>query len=152
VTYYVSERDIEVWKEIFDAFDTDQDGVLAPRDLLEAMSRYDGYHPKRNRIYQTMAIYDKDESGNIDFKEFLRMVFEKPYERDSSEDLKRVFGEIDADSKGFIGEEDLADLASELKENLTQEEIQMIMRKLDPKRTGKISLTAFIDFNREQIV
>lgn len=26
------------------------------------------------------------------------------------------------------------------------------MRKLDPKRTGKISLTAFIDFNREHIV
>ncbi len=47
------------------------------------------------------------------------MVFEKPYERDSSEELKRVFGEIDADNKGFISEEDLADLASELKESLS---------------------------------
>ena len=99
-----------------------------------------------------MALYDKDESGNIDFKEFLRMVFERPYERDSSEDLKRVFGEIDADSKGFISEDDLLDLAAELKESLSQEEVQMVMRKLDPKRTGKISLTAFIDFNREHIV
>jgi Ca2+-binding EF-hand superfamily protein len=116
------------------------------------MSKYKGYHPKRNRIYQTMALYDKDESGNIDFKEFLRMVFERPYERDSSEDLKRVFGEVDADSKGFISEDDLLDLAAELKESLSQEEVQMIMRKLDPKRTGKISLTAFIDFNREHIV
>ena len=26
------------------------------------------------------------------------------------------------------------------------------MRKLDPKRSGKISLTAFIDFNRESII
>ena len=26
------------------------------------------------------------------------------------------------------------------------------MRKLDPKRIGKISLTAFIDFNRESII
>jgi Ca2+-binding EF-hand superfamily protein len=34
VTHYVAERDIEIWKEIFDSFDTDQDGVLAPRDLL----------------------------------------------------------------------------------------------------------------------
>ena len=84
VTYYVNEKDIEIWKDIFDTFDTDQDGVLAPRDLLEAMSKYNGYHPKRNRIYQTMAVYDKDESGNIDFREFLRMIFEKPYERDTS--------------------------------------------------------------------
>ena len=152
VTYYVNEKDIEVWKDIFDTFDTDQDGVLAPRDLLEAMSKYAGYHPKRNRIYQTMAVYDKDESGNIDFREFLRMIFEKPYERDTSEDLKRVFGELDSSAKGFLDEEDLRDLAAELKESLSEEEIQLVMRKLDPRRTGRISLTAFIDFNREPIV
>ena len=48
------------------------------------MSKHNGYHPKRNRIYQTMALYDRDESGNIDFREFLKMVFEKPYQRDTS--------------------------------------------------------------------
>ncbi len=112
MSYYVNEKEIEVWKEIFDTFDTDQDGYLAPRDLLEAMSKYNGYHPKRNRIYQTMSLYDRDESGNIDFREFLRMIFERPYERDTSEDLKRVFGEIDIDSKGFISSSDLFDMAA----------------------------------------
>lgn len=43
-----------------------------------------------------MAVYDKDESGNIDFREFIRMIFEKPYERDSTEDIKKVFNEIDS--------------------------------------------------------
>ena len=57
---YASQRDIIIWKQIFDTFDTDEDGVLAPRDLLEAMSKYNGYHPKRNYIYQTMAMYDTD--------------------------------------------------------------------------------------------
>jgi len=38
-----------------------------------------------------MAVYDRDESGNIDFKEFLRMIFEKPYERDTSDDIKQIF-------------------------------------------------------------
>lgn len=79
------------------------------------MSKHNGYHPKRNRIYQTMALYDRDESGNIDFREFLKMVFEKPYQRDTSEDLKKVFAEIDGDSKGFLNAEDLRDLAAELK-------------------------------------
>ena len=55
------------------------------------MSKYNGYHPKHNLIYQTMALYDKDESGNIDFKEFLRMDFEKPFERES-EYLKESSG------------------------------------------------------------
>ena len=49
-------------------------------------------------------------------------------------------------------ESDLLDLALELKESVTQEEVEMMMQKLDAKRTGKISLTAFIDFNREHIV
>jgi Ca2+-binding EF-hand superfamily protein len=125
---------------------------LAPRDLLEAMTKYKGYHPKRNNIFKAMAPYDKDESGNIDFREFLRMIFEKPYEKDTSEDLKQIFNEIDIDGKGHIDAEDLRYLATELKESFTEDEIELILRKLDPKRSGKISLTAFIDFNREKIV
>jgi Ca2+-binding EF-hand superfamily protein len=48
------------------------------------MSKYNGYHPKRNYIYQTMALYDTDESGNIDFREFVKMIHEKPYEKDAT--------------------------------------------------------------------
>ena len=79
------------------------------------------------------------------------MIFEKPYEKDTSEDIKQVFQEIDIDMKGYIDEEDLRNLASELKESFTEEELELILRKLDPKRSGKISLTAFIDFNRDTI-
>lgn len=68
------------------------------------MGKYNGYHPKRNRIFQVMSLYDIDESGSIDFKEFLKMVFEKPCERDTSEDIKKVFHEIDVESKGYIDE------------------------------------------------
>ena len=76
------------------------------------------------------------------------MIFEKPYEKDASEDIKQVFNEIDTQMKGHIDAEDLRNLASELKESFTQDQIQLILRKLDPKRSGKITLTAFVDFNR----
>jgi len=42
-------------------------------------------------------------------------------------------------------------LALDLKEELPDEEIKIIMNKLDPKRTGKISLDAFLEFNRLKI-
>lgn len=74
VTHLVSERDVMVWKEVFDAFDCDEDGSLAPRDLLKAISKYNGYHPKRNEFYQILGLYDKDGNGTIDFQEFLNMV------------------------------------------------------------------------------
>lgn len=119
VTHYVNEREIIIWKEIFDTFDTDQDGILAPRDLLEAMSKYNGYHPKRNYIYQTIALFDKDESGSIDFREFLKMIHEKPYEKDTREDIQRVFNEIDQEYKGYLDTDDLRNMAAELKEDLS---------------------------------
>ncbi len=31
-----------------------------------------------------MALYDTDESGNIDFREFVKMIHEKPYEKDKT--------------------------------------------------------------------
>jgi Ca2+-binding EF-hand superfamily protein len=40
------------------------------------------------------------------------MVFEKPYEKDTSEDIKQVFNEIDSDMKGFIDADDLRNMAS----------------------------------------
>jgi Ca2+-binding EF-hand superfamily protein len=42
-----------------------------------------------------IAVFDKDESGNIDFREFLKMIHEKPYQTDTREDMQRVFNEID---------------------------------------------------------
>ena len=47
------------------------------------------------------------------------MIFEKPYEKDASEDIKQVFNEIDTQMKGHIDAEDLRNLASELKESFT---------------------------------
>lgn len=79
------------------------------------MSKYNGYHPKRNYIYQTIALFDKDESGNIDFREFLRMIHEKPYEKDTKEDMQRVFNDIDQELKGYIDADDLRNMAAELK-------------------------------------
>ena len=46
------------------------------------------------------------------------MIHEKPYEKDTTEDIKRTFDEIDSESKGFLTVDDLKNLASELKEDL----------------------------------
>jgi Ca2+-binding EF-hand superfamily protein len=40
------------------------------------------------------------------------MVHEKPYEKDTKEDMQRVFNDIDQDLKGFIDEDDLRNMAS----------------------------------------
>lgn len=84
-----TERDIEVYKQIFDFFDTDDDGMLTPMDLrkvllcdTQAMMQYGGYKCQKGFVYQVFAIYDTDLSGEINFKEFVKMMTLKPCEND----------------------------------------------------------------------
>ena len=48
------------------------------------------------------------------------MIHEKPYEKDTREDIQRVFNDIDQDYKGYLDADDLRNMASELKEDLTE--------------------------------
>jgi len=65
-----TEKEIEVYKEIFDSLSSSQ-GVMTPKDLRLAIEKYCGYKPKRQLIYQIFGEFDKDSSGEIEFKEFL---------------------------------------------------------------------------------
>ena len=45
-----TEKEIEVYKEIFDSLSSSQ-GVMTPKDLRLAMEKYGGFKPKRQLIY-----------------------------------------------------------------------------------------------------
>lgn len=66
-----------------------------------------------------MSVFDSDDGGEIDFREFVKLMTTKPYEKDTEDDLVRVFETIDEDGKGYIDEADLARLAEEMKEDAT---------------------------------
>jgi Ca2+-binding EF-hand superfamily protein len=44
---------------------------MNPKDLRIALERFGGYKPKRNVVYSIFSEYDKDSSGELEFKEFL---------------------------------------------------------------------------------
>ncbi len=66
-----------------------------------------------------MMEFDIDDGGEIDFREFVKLMTTKPYENDTEDHLMRVFEAIDEDAKGYIDETDLARLAEEMKEDAT---------------------------------
>jgi Ca2+-binding EF-hand superfamily protein len=68
-----------------------------------------------------MSAFDEDSGGEIDFREFIKLMTTKPYEKDTEDELVRVFETIDEDGKGYIDETDLARLAEEMKGNVTQD-------------------------------
>ena len=142
-------RDVEMWKEVFDLFDIDGNGSLTPMNIRNAMQTL-GYNAKRQIIFQIVSDLDSDESGGVDFDEFVKMMTEKPCEKDTDEDIQDVFFTYDAEKKGYITKEDMLRTAKELKEELTEEEADIIFREVAPKGEEKISLKAWMQFMKKK--
>ena len=140
----VTERDIELYKEVFDMFDSSESGILTPSDLRNAFEMF-GYHPKRNVVYQMISDYDSNEAGGISFKEFLKIMTDqlRPCDEDSEENFQRTFDYFDADSKGYITKDDIQKVCLEIPETMTEDELSEIMKKLDPEKGEKCNFKSF---------
>jgi Ca2+-binding EF-hand superfamily protein len=42
-----------------------------------------------------MSVFDADDGGEITFKEFVKLMTQRPYESDSVEDIERIFQNFD---------------------------------------------------------
>ncbi len=75
---------------------------------------------------------------------------QKPCENDTVEDVERIFQYIDEDNKGFISEEDLMQMAEELHEQVSKQELKDMISYCDPQGKGIITKEAFIAFNKRK--
>ena len=101
-------------------------GTIDAKELKVAM-RALGFEPKKEEIKKMIADIDKDGSGTIDFTEFLEMMTSKMSEKDSREEILKAFRLFDDDETGKISFRNLKRVAKELGENMTEQELQMLM-------------------------
>merc|ERR1712167_28149 len=92
----MSEEQLQEIREAFDLFDTDGSGTIDARELKVAM-RALGFQVKKAEVRKMISDIDKDDSGTIDFEEFLQMMTAKMSEKDSNEDIIKVFNLFDQD-------------------------------------------------------
>merc|ERR1712110_855367 len=92
-----------------------------------------------------MGISDIDSSGDgdIDFNEFLEMMTGKMGEKESREDIEKVFKLFDDDNTGKVSLRNLRRVAQELGENIDDEELQDMITQADRDGDGEINLDEF---------
>jgi centrin-1 len=88
-------------REAFDLFDTDGSGMIETKELQVAL-RALGFDSKKDKVRKMIADIDLDGSGTIDFNEFVEMMTGKMGDRDSPEELSRVFKLFDDDETGAL--------------------------------------------------
>jgi centrin-1 len=138
----LTEEEIMEIKEAFDLFDTDGGGSIDPKELKEAMNSL-GLETKNQTIYQMITDLDSDNSGAIEFKEFLDLMTARMSDRDTKEDIRKVFRIFDEDNKNSITKKSLMRVAKELGETMDENELTEMIERADSDGDG---LVTFEDF------
>ena len=129
-------------KEAFDLFDTDGSGNIDSKELKVAM-RALGFEPKREEIKKLISEVDKDGTGVIDFPEFLDMMTARMSDKDTREDISKVFRLFDDDCTGTITLRNLRRVARELGETMTDEELQEMVDRADSNGDSAVTMDDF---------
>ena len=83
-------------------------------------------------------------NGTIDFPEFLTMMARKMKDTDSEEEFRAAFRVIDKDGNGFISAADLSHMMTNIGENLTDEEVNEMIREADIAGDGHVNYEEFV--------
>merc|ERR1712196_762878 len=116
--------------------------TIDPKELKAAMQSL-GFEAKNQTIYQMIGDIDKDGSGSIDFEEFLDMMTAKMSDKDSREDIMKVFNLFDDDGTGKISLKNLKRVAKELGETMTEAELLEMIERADADQDGEINFEEF---------
>ena len=138
-------------KEAFDLFDSDKSGQIDTNELKQALQNL-GIDAKNQTLQNMLADIDKNGSGDIDFDEFIDMMTAKMSDKDTREDLQKVFdlflGDDDADK---IEIKHLKRVVKELNENLSDDELNEMITRADTDRDGKVSFEEFYNIMTKKI-
>merc|ERR1712184_154277 len=132
----LSEEQMEEIREAFGLFDSDQSGMIDVRELKAAM-RALGFEVKNEELKKMVSDIDGDGNGTIEFAEFLEMMTGKMGEKDTREDIEKVFKLFDDDNTNKISFRNLARVAEELGENIDDEELQDMINQADRDGDGE---------------
>ena len=89
------EKRLQVLKEIFQLTDKDQDGIITADELKTVLLLFNK-KPTDSDVYLILKKYDHDNSGAIDFNEFVNIMNEKISEENEILEFINIF-------QGFVG-------------------------------------------------
>ena len=140
--FNVSREEIIEIKKAFDIFDVDGSGTITPKELGDAFAEM-GMSSNQKVIYHILSELDRDNSGVIDFGEFLKLAVLRTEFKPNRRELLKIFKIFDIWNKGKISKQDLKKIADELGQEMTDDELKKMIRKADRDEDGFVNFEDF---------
>ena len=126
----LKDDEVEKIQEAFQLFDYNGTGKIDPSFVRETMDKMN-YEEKNPVVYKIIVQLDTPENeknGGVNYKEFLEQFDDELGDKNSKEGIQRIYNEYTVDSdSGTITPEVLRKICDEQGDDLTDEEIQIIM-------------------------
>ena len=133
-------------KEALELFDINGDGKINAREIRGAMQSI-GFDEKNPMVYEVMTELDNPRSknaGGATFNDFCQTVNYRVPEKESTEDLRKVFNLfVDDPVSGTTSLESIKRVADELGENIEEVELNAMLNKAS-KAGAKLTFDDFV--------
>lgn len=136
----LSKIEILQLKEAFDLFDIDQKGIIDINDLKERLNEM-GILSKNEEIDKLIA---NDNISEVDFNTFISILGAKAQCK-NKEEVKKIYCVFlnDDDIERNLSVENFKRVAGELELSLAEDEIEEMIRSVNPKEEGYVSFEEF---------
>ncbi|XP_055331790.1 calcium-binding mitochondrial carrier protein SCaMC-3-like isoform X2 [Paramacrobiotus metropolitanus] len=125
----------ERWGELFDTLDKDKNGRINAKDIMEVFR-----HIPEESIKESIENADIDDSGNLDFVEFVNYVLSH------EKKLAVVFGKLDQNKDGKLDRTEVVNSFQKFGINITPKEAERLLKRLDSDGSLAVSFDEFRDF------
>ena len=102
-----------------------------------------GQNPSDGELKDMINEVDVDQSGAIDFDEFLKMMSTNLKPVDVDQETRAAFAVFDKDNSGTISADELRQVMKSLGEDLTDAEIDEMIKEADKDQNGSIDCKSY---------
>ncbi|KAK6199509.1 calmodulin-like protein 12-like protein [Scheffersomyces amazonensis] len=138
----LTSNQIAQYREAFSLFDKNKDGKIDRRELGTVMKSLN-QNPTDSELEELINQVDINNDGTIDFFEFVLMMAKKLKDTDDELEIHEVFRVFDKNGDGKINAEELKHVLHSIGENLTDDEINLMIKEADIDKDGFVDITEF---------
>ena len=140
---YIPEEFIEEIRQTFILFDKNQDGTIDLPELGDVF-RSLGQHYTEDELKEMIADIDQDQSGSIEFSEFLQLMKRRMRDTETEEELIEAFKVFDRDGNGLITADELRVVFRQIGETLEDKDYENIIKSGDKDNDNALNYDEFI--------
>ncbi|KAK7871297.1 hypothetical protein R5R35_007573 [Gryllus longicercus] len=148
----VTRAQMREFREAFRLFDRDGDGSITQLELGRVM-RSLGQFAREEELRLMLREADADGDGNVSFEEFVSIVCNlgaagagaASTAEDEERELRDAFRVFDKHNRGYISASDLRAVLQCLGEDLSEEEIEDMIKEVDVDGDGRIDFYEFVN-------